>query len=98
MEADKIRKLALARLGEHTPNERPGPCGGRTDSPSLSGSESSFGESVLGEADRTKLDLWRTLSANLQPHVEAVEEGEEMVEKVTIWYGYLIDAGRGQRD
>ena len=60
MEADKIRKLALARLGEHTPNERAGPCGGRTDSPSLRGSEGSFGESVLGEADRTKLDSWRT--------------------------------------
>ena len=61
MEADKIRKLALARLGEHTPNERPGPCGGRTDSPSLRGSEGSFGESVLSEADQTKLDSWRTL-------------------------------------
>ena len=61
MEADKIRKLALARLGEHTPNERAGPCGGRTDWLSLRGSEGSFGESVLGEVDRTKLDLWRTL-------------------------------------
>ena len=56
MEADKIRKLALARLGEHTPNERAGPCGGRTDSPSFRGAESSFAELVLGKADQTKLD------------------------------------------
>ena len=52
MEADKIRRLALARLGECTLIERASPCGGRTDSPNFRGAESSFGESVLAEAER----------------------------------------------